>query len=142
MKKNRIKKSLRGTWVLLMSLVLVCMVTAAICIIAAGVYIQNYVKQDIDVDLDSFRLNFTSYILYEDPETGEEEILEQLYNKENRIWASIDEIPDNLQKAFIAVEDARHCGSCAYGHKYWSLKVTGVGLNKSCTCISGWCSML
>ena len=107
MKYKFIKKGLRGTWVVLMSLVLVCMTTAAICIIAAGIYIQNYVKPDIDVDLDSFRLNFTSYILYEDPETGEEQILEQLYNKENRVWASIDEIPLQLQKAFIAVEDAR-----------------------------------
>ena len=107
MKYKFIKKGLRGTWVVLMSLVLVCMTTAAICIIAAGIYIQNYVKPDIEVDLDSFRLNFTSYILYEDPETGEEQILEQLYNKENRVWASIDEIPLQLQKAFIAVEDAR-----------------------------------
>ncbi|NLJ40883.1 MAG: hypothetical protein GX352_04650 [Clostridiales bacterium] len=34
-------------------------------------------------------------------------LITEYYGFENRIWAPIDEIPDNLRKAFIAIEDAR-----------------------------------
>ncbi|MDP4109774.1 MAG: PBP1A family penicillin-binding protein, partial [Bacillota bacterium] len=74
---------------------------------AFAVYINKYINPTIDIDLDSFRLNFTSFVYYTDKKTGKPAELEQLYGTENRVWANYDEIPDNLKNAFVAIEDAR-----------------------------------
>ncbi|MBQ5812721.1 MAG: PBP1A family penicillin-binding protein [Clostridia bacterium] len=105
MAKKKQRKFLRYTGFTLMTLVLVGICCVAICGAAFAYYISEYVSKDIDVDLDSFRLNFTSFIYYIDEETGQEVELEQLHGTEARIWADLEEIPVNLQNAFIAVED-------------------------------------
>lgn len=61
----------------------------------------------MDVDIDSLVLNQNSVVYYVDKETGEEKELTHISASENRVWADIEEIPVNLQKAFIAIEDER-----------------------------------
>ena len=105
--RRKIRTALRYTGFVLVTLMLIGMTTAAICGIAFAVYINRYVSPEVDVDLDSVRLNLTSFVYYIDPATGEEKELETLFGDENRVWADIDEIPDMMQKAFVAIEDAR-----------------------------------
>ena len=76
-----------------------------LCIFAA--YLRNYLMPQVSFSLDSFRLNQTSVIYYQNRETGRYETLQNLYGDENRIWASYNEIPDNLVYAAVAVEDKR-----------------------------------
>ena len=52
-------------------------------------------------------INRNTVILYTDPDTGEQAELQTVNISENREWVSIDEIPKNLQNAFIAIEDER-----------------------------------
>jgi penicillin-binding protein 1A len=75
------------------------------CIFTA--YLRNYLMPQVSFSLDSFRLNQTSVIYYEDKETGNYETLQNLYGDENRIWASYSEIPTNLIYATVAIEDKR-----------------------------------
>ena len=75
------------------------------CIFTA--YLRNYLMPQVSFSLDSFRLNQTSVIYYENKATGQFEPLQNLYGDENRIWASYNEIPDNLVYATVAVEDRR-----------------------------------
>jgi hypothetical protein len=52
---------------------------------------------------------------------------------------------DNLSLSLmldISVEDTLHRRSSAYGHKYWGLYITVVGLNKASTRFATWCRML
>ncbi len=105
--RRKVRTALRYTGFVLVTLMLIGMTTAAICGIAFAVYINRYVSPEVDVDLDSVRLNLTSFVYYIDPATGEEKELETLFGDENRVWADIDEIPDMMQKAFVAIEDAR-----------------------------------
>lgn len=122
---KRIRTALRYTGFVLVTLMLIGMTTAAICGMAFAVYINRYVSPEIDVDLDSVRLNLTSFIYYADPETGEEKELETLYGDQNRVWVDIDNIPEMMQKAFIAVEDERF-----YSHNGVDWKRTiGAALN-------------
>ena len=122
---RRIRTALCYTGFVLVTLVLIGMTTAAICGMAFAVYINRYVSPEIDVDLDSVRLNLTSFIYYVDPETGEEKELETLYGDQNRVWVDIDNIPEMMQKAFIAVEDERF-----YSHNGVDWKRTiGAALN-------------
>ena len=106
-KKKERKTILRYTGFVLVTLMLIGLTCTAICGAAFAYYISKYVSSDVDIDLDSFRLNFTSFIYYIDSETGEEVELQQLHGTENRVWADIEEIPQMLKDAFISVEDAR-----------------------------------
>lgn len=63
-------------------------------------------------------LNLTSFV-YAVDENGNETQLETLYDEENREWVDLDNIPVNLQNAFIAIEDERF-----YSHKGFDIKRT------------------
>lgn len=75
------------------------------CIFTA--YLRNYLMPQVSFSLDSFRLNQTSVIYYQDKSTGEYQSLQNLYGEENRIWASYKDIPTNLVYATVAIEDKR-----------------------------------
>ncbi len=67
----------------------------------------GYVEDAELIDVENMRLNLTSLVYVEDPETGEMIEYEQLFDTENRIWVSSKEIPDHLKNAFVAIEDER-----------------------------------
>ena len=75
------------------------------CIFA--VYIKTDLSKQVDFSLQDFSLDQTSIIYCQDRESGEWKELQKLYDEENRIWASYDEIPKNLINACIAIEDKR-----------------------------------
>lgn len=63
--------------------------------------------EGIDInDIDS-NLNYTSTIYCLDSETNKPMELIRLYNEENRIWIDLEDIPEVLANAFIAIEDER-----------------------------------
>lgn len=75
--------------------------------IAFGGAVLGYWGGFDDFDIESLTLNQNSVIVYDDPSTGEEVELQKINSKENREWISIQEIPEDLQKAFISIEDER-----------------------------------
>ena len=79
--------------------------------IVFGVLFANYLQDDVlsqaNYSLDGVSLNQTSYVYYEDKDTGEWRKLQRLYSTENRIWANSNEIPEMLGNAAIAIEDKR-----------------------------------
>ena len=75
------------------------------CIFTA--YLRNYLMPQVSFSLDTFQLNQTSVIYYQDSDTGEYKTLQSLYGDENRIWASYSDIPTNLIYATVAIEDKR-----------------------------------
>ena len=95
----------RRIWLGVLSLFLVGLTTAGICVTAFAFYIKNYISPDVDIYLDSYRLNETSHLYYIDAETGEYKEFEALHGTENREWVDLEDIPQMLQLAFISVED-------------------------------------
>lgn len=91
----------------LVSFLLIAMTTAAICGMAFAFYVHKYISPMADINLENVKLNFTSTIVYTDKNTGEEKVLEELHGSQNRVWVDIEEMPKNLQHAFVAIEDAR-----------------------------------
>lgn len=91
----------------LLTLMLIGITTAAICIVAGAAYVKYYISPTIDINLDDFRLNFTSFVYYVDKNTGEEVKFEELHGSENRVWVDYEEIPQTLIDAYISVEDSR-----------------------------------
>ncbi len=102
----------------LMTVLLVCLIAGII----VGCAFAIYVSENIDPTVDQM-LFYTStteqtttiyYYDYEDAEARQNRdsdaelvVLKKIYGTENSLWASIDDIPDNLENAFIAIEDKR-----------------------------------
>ena len=88
-----------------LTLILIGLTTAAICGMIFAVYINKYISNDVEIYLDSYRLNLTSFMYYVDKETGEEVELNTLHGIEDRVWVDLEDIPKQLRLAFISVED-------------------------------------
>ena len=71
-------------------------------------YIDSVINGTSAIDLDSYKSSQsqTSFIYAYDSD-GDAVELRRLHGEENRIWVNYDEIPLNLQWAFICLEDKR-----------------------------------
>lgn len=100
------------------SLFLVGILTASFCGLAFAWYVHSYINPSMDeLDLNGLGMNFTSIIYAPQRDasgaiTGQYVEYERLHGGENRIWADMHEIPDDLKNAFVAIEDQRF-----YEHK-------------------------
>lgn len=124
--KRRARTGLRVFSFILFTLFLIGIFCTAICGIAFAIYINKYITPTIDLDLDSFGLNLTSFIYYTDKKTGQPVELEQLYDTENRVFVDYDEIPQDMKNAFVAIEDER----------FW--KHHGVDWKRTFGAVLGW----
>ncbi|MBR7142972.1 MAG: PBP1A family penicillin-binding protein [Clostridia bacterium] len=70
-------------------------------------YISNYIDPMVDIGLQDFSLDMTSFVYYLDKETGQPMEMERLYSTGNRIWVTYDEIPQYMIKSIVAIEDER-----------------------------------
>ncbi len=91
----------------MVSLLLICILTAAICGVAFAWYIHAYIKPNADLNIDELGMNFTSFIYVKNPDTGEYYEYQKLHGQENRVWVDMEDIPEQLGQAFIAIEDQR-----------------------------------
>lgn len=68
-------------------------------------YVFVYVDGEFDLSYLDNSLNYTT-VIYGKKDGGDVEI-DKLHGTENRIWVNIDQIPKNMQRAVIAIEDER-----------------------------------
>ena len=102
----------------LLTIMLVCLITGIIVGCAFAIYVSENIDPNVDeVLLYTATSEQTTTIYYYDYESSEARRnrdpnapaveLKKIYGTENSQWASIAEIPDNLENAFIAIEDKR-----------------------------------
>ena len=82
-----------------------------ICVAVFAGILGNYLQDDIlmeaaDWSLEDYDLERTSFIYYVDS-NGDIQQLQQIYTTTDRQWASLDEIPQAMVDAAIAIEDKR-----------------------------------
>lgn len=108
-KKGRTEGKLKKFRFFLVSFLLVCVMTASICGVAFALYLRIYIEPNATIDINEMILgvDMTSMIYAWDDEKQDYVEYEVLRAPENRIWADLDEIPKDLQNAFIAIEDKR-----------------------------------
>ena len=90
----------------LVTLFLIGVITGCIVITAMMIYVMNFMDNDNSVSLDDISLSFTTMFYAQNSEGGWEEIY-RLSGDENRIEVSIEDIPQEVQYAFVATEDKR-----------------------------------
>lgn len=101
------------------TLLLICLFTGIICSGAFTFYLFKYINPKLDIGLADYKLDYTSVVYAMNNDTHEYEELEKLYKKENRIWVDIEDVPQHLLDAFVAIEDKRF-----YNHKGVDIKRT------------------
>ncbi len=106
-KRKRSGKQIAGTILKVFgTLCLVGVLTIGIFAWIFMTYVRTSLAPELEVDLDSFTMNLSSTILYQDSDGNWQE-LEALYGDENRIWVDLEDIPQYAIDAAIAIEDER-----------------------------------
>lgn len=91
----------------LMTLLLIGVCTSAMMAWIFLKYVDTTLTPVLQVNADSYNMNYSSFIYYQDKETGEWVEYQTIHDVENRIWVDIDDMPDALWQAAVAIEDER-----------------------------------
>lgn len=96
---------------IVVTVLLVILTTTLLLACVFAFYVKTCLTEDIDVSLSDYQLSESS-IIYCETSAGEYKELATLHGSENRIWVDLEDIPDYLVKALVAIEDHRF-----YKHK-------------------------
>ena len=95
-----------------MKKIIVVVLALLLIVCIAGVFggVIAFINDDFSIgtgfDVDDINLDYNSILYYTDSD-GELVEYDQISGTANRIWADIDDVADDLQNAFIAIEDER-----------------------------------
>ena len=109
--RRRKKRKAGKVGFVLLTLFLIGMTTAAMCLGAFVLYLNLVIKPEADLDVNGLSMKFNSVIYYNDDD-GQQQTLQKLASQENREWVGKDDIPEYLSKGFVSIEDQRF-----YEHK-------------------------
>ena len=71
-------------------------------------FCASYINGDPKINISEYKENQAqTTIIYAYDKNNEVVELKRLHGEQNRVWIEIKEIPDNLKKAYIALEDKR-----------------------------------
>ena len=70
-------------------------------------YVNTTLAPSLVVNADDYTMSLSSFIYYQDKETGEWKEWQTVYGEENRVLAEYSELPQNLLNAAVAIEDER-----------------------------------
>ena len=70
-------------------------------------YVKTTLAPSLEINAEDYTMNLSSIIYYQDQETGEWLEYQTVYGTENRIWVDLDDMPEALWQAAVAIEDHR-----------------------------------
>ena len=111
-RKPKKQKRTRRRWFGKFLLGIFTLMVIGVCtlVLLAGIfmtYVETTLTPTLQVRAEDYTMNLSSHIYYQDKTTGEWVEYQTLYGTENRIWADIEEMPDELWQAVVAIEDER-----------------------------------
>ena len=96
--------------VILGTLLLICVTTCAILACYGAIYVQNVIMPEVEkssINMVTSETDLSSAIYYYDHSSGSYAAAQTLYASENRVWVSLEDIPQNLIDATVSIEDKR-----------------------------------
>ncbi len=94
-------------WKVAKTALAIILCTGIIVSVSMGIYVFKLASEPTGIDLNARSLNLSSFIYIEDPDTGEFVEYQKLYGTENRIWVDLQDMPEHMGEAVIAIEDKR-----------------------------------
>lgn len=88
------------------TVLLICVVCVFVFVGIMGGYLEQDILPEAHYTLDNAAMGQTSYAYYVDS-NGDIQRLQQIHTSEDRQWASLEDIPEDLVNAAIAIEDKR-----------------------------------
>ena len=88
------------------TVLLICIVCGFVFVGILGNYLQEDVLPGAYYNMENANLDQTSFVYYVD-EDGNIQLLQQIHTSADRQWASLNEIPDAMVDAAVAIEDKR-----------------------------------
>ena len=105
-KKQKNPERRRRLWFAIGTAVMILVMTFSICATAFAVYVQTSIDVEFDTSFQSIKLDYTTTIYYTDKDGNAKEYA-KLHGTQNREWVSYDQIPEDLKRAIVAIEDER-----------------------------------
>ncbi len=93
------------------SILLILLIAGLLFTCIFAYYVKNFLTQNMDLSLEDYQLSESSTIWYQNS-AGEWQQLKTLVGNYKRIWVDIEDIPEHMQHALVAIEDKRF-----YEHK-------------------------
>lgn len=91
---------------IILTTVLVLTITGCIVGTALTIYVMEFIDSESTINLNTLQLNYTAIVYAKDKDNNDVEV-QQLNQKENRIWVDYKDIPQNLKDAAVYTEDER-----------------------------------
>lgn len=87
--------------------VLLIFVLAGVVVgISLGVYLFSLASQPTGIDLQSEKIQLTTFLYYTDKD-GKTHEFDRLHDTMNSVWCDFDKIPQTMKDAMVAIEDKR-----------------------------------
>lgn len=94
--------------VVLLSLLAVLVLTGIVVIIFVGINMVSVIYGDLVINLDEYKANQNQTTIVYGKNSADEDVeIARLHGTENRIWVSLDDMPEEMAEAAIALEDKR-----------------------------------
>lgn len=107
-RKGRGGRVLGGVGMVVLTLVLIGLTTGIFMLYNGASYLKNVIVPEANsFSLDNFDVSQSSTLLYYDGEKDSWEVMDNLFLEADSSWVSLDDIPENLVNATIAIEDKR-----------------------------------
>ena len=90
----------------LATVLLICIVCGFVFVGILGNYLQDDILPQAYYNMENANLDQTSFVYYVDDD-GNIQLLQQIHTSADRQWESLNEIPDDMVHAAIAIEDKR-----------------------------------
>ena len=107
-KPKKEHKNLKRFAIIMCSVFLVGLISVSSVGLYVLKYLTDFVNGDVAINLKEYKANQSqTTILYTLDDDGKEVELARLHGEENRIWVDLKDMPQDLQDAFVALEDAK-----------------------------------
>lgn len=106
-RRNPFLVFLKGFFLTIWTLLLIGVCTAVIMLGLFKKYVDTTLTPALEVRAEDYTMNLSSFIYYQNKETGEWVEFQSVHGTENRVLVDFDQIPDYLWQAAVAIEDER-----------------------------------
>lgn len=104
--KSLPRRCISMVWKIFSTILLILIISIVVVGISVGIYLLQLANQPTGIDLHASKLNLTS-IIYVYDENNEPVEYDRLHSSENRIWVDLQDIPQSMLDAQVAIEDKR-----------------------------------
>ncbi len=106
--KNRLGPNGKKTVTALLALAFTALLSLVIISVYLLVFMTSYVNGEAKINIDEYKENQAqTTIIYAYNDNDEVVELTRLHGEQNRVWVSLDSIPESVRNAYIALEDKR-----------------------------------